>query len=404
MIAILSPFNPSSVSRYFVQENILSINETATSVNNLVANLLFNQVEVCVFTTTSKLRDGELIVYTGSKIKVYVIGVKRRTIISTIFPNIKNLAQKIGHHVQKEIKQISLIHCHWTYEFAYACIPFCGIVPVICTVRDLAPVIYRNLPLGIRPFTLLNKLYWIYKKRIQSCILKNERYVLVANSSYTRQYIIEEYKRKCVELIYNSIEDNVIIDNREKNVGDVFVSISGSLDDNRKNIITLIKAFHLFLMQHNKNAKLLLVGSYHNDGVVCKYVVKHNLQNSIILLGKMSRARIMDVLDNSFCMIHPAVEETFGNILLEAMARRVLVVGGEHSGAVPEVLGYGKFGLLCDVTSYKAIYAEMLNVKNMSSRELRNILDRATHAIKFHYANSVIFNQYTELYKNILSV
>lgn len=403
MIAILSPFNPCSVSRYLDHENVISINETATSVNNLVNTLLSNQIEVCVFTTSQRLLDGELIVYTGEKIKIYVLGIKKHLLISTVFPNIKSLALKIRKQVEKEIKKITLIHCHWTYEYAYACIPFCEIVPVICTVRDLAPVIYRSLPLNTRPFTWLNKLYWIYKTKIQRYILKNERYVLVANSSYTRRYIINKYKREHIELIYNSIEDKDIINYRKKDIEDVFVSIAGSLDDKRKNIITLIKAFHLFLRQY-KNAKLLLVGSYHNDYGVCKYVERHNLQNSVILLGKMPRTRILDVLDNSFCMIHPAFEETFGNILLEAMARKVLIIGGIHSGAVPEVLKYGELGLLCDITSYKNIYEEMLKVKNMPKNELNNILDRATSAIKTDYANSVIFGQYARLYKRILNV
>ena len=57
----------------------------------------------------------------------------------------------------------------------------------------------------------------------------------------------------------------------------------------------------------------------------------------------------MEYIAAADAVLHPAREEAFGMVVLEAMASGTPVVGGWSSGNVPCLLG-GGCGLMCDVT------------------------------------------------------
>ena len=69
-----------------------------------------------------------------------------------------------------------------------------------------------------------------------------------------------------------------------------------------------------------------------------------------------------------FCS--PTLEESFGQVFLEAMAQGVPCIGGAKSGAVPWVIGDG--GVVCDVTKPEEL-AECIE-KVMGDYELRRKL------------------------------
>jgi glycosyltransferase involved in cell wall biosynthesis len=50
-------------------------------------------------------------------------------------------------------------------------------------------------------------------------------------------------------------------------------------------------------------------------------------------------------------LVHPALEEAQPMAIIEAMARRIPVIGGKTSGGVPWTLDVGRAGILVDVRS-----------------------------------------------------
>lgn len=78
----------------------------------------------------------------------------------------------------------------------------------------------------------------------------------------------------------------------------------------------------------------------------------------------MNHDSLSALLDEMSCLIHPSVEETFGNILLEAMSRCVPCISGKDAEAVPDVLGQGKNSIICDIMDAGAIYEAMLQMNN----------------------------------------
>jgi glycosyltransferase involved in cell wall biosynthesis len=112
---------------------------------------------------------------------------------------------------------------------------------------------------------------------------------------------------------------------------------------------------------------LLIGGDFAPGGKAENWAESHNLNEGIDYAGVKSREEIKEILDNAALLIHPSLEESFGNILVEAMARCVPVVAGKDSGAVPWVLDNGQAGLLCDVSEPASIASAALEVLTSES-------------------------------------
>ena len=82
------------------------------------------------------------------------------------------------------------------------------------------------------------------------------------------------------------------------------------------------------------------------------------------------------------------------------MSRRIPVVGGDKSGAVPEVLDFGECGILCDVTDAKSIYNAMVESLNPTKRN--SIVDKATKRLKEVYASNAIVKKHIDYYQRFL--
>jgi glycosyltransferase involved in cell wall biosynthesis len=72
-------------------------------------------------------------------------------------------------------------------------------------------------------------------------------------------------------------------------------------------------------------------------------------------MGPQPYSVLLAKLSESNLLLHPALEETFGMSIAEAMSLGVPVIGGQASGAVPWVIGEG--GVVTDVTSAASIEA-----------------------------------------------
>ena len=358
-IGIVGPFNPSTIQIFF-SEPLKITNKTASSVNNLVLSFLNAGHKVCIFTIDPSAFN--TVKYKNDNITLYVIGGKTRFFLGNYFPSLQGLAQKVIPLINKEKDSIDVLHAHWCYQYALAAIPFAKDLSVFCTIRDIAPVIFKNTILDLNPYHILNKLYWAYKWKVFNNVLSCRDVHFIGNSEYTKGYFERKYPGREISLIYNSIDERKILEtpikeNKEK----VFITIAADVDDKRKNILTLIKAFSK-LKKIYPEAKLLIVGHYReNQGVFLKSK-KEELLDGVAFMGHINYTNLLSILDNSICMVHPATEETFGNTIIEAMARCIPVIGGKNSGAVPFVLDAGNCGYICDVLSQNELFRMMQRV------------------------------------------
>ena len=151
------------------------------------------------------------------------------------------------------------------------------------------------------------------------------------------------------------------------------------------------------------NSKLKLIGSdFDVNETAYKWCIKQNIKiNNIIFAGIKNRKELINEIDKSTIMIHPSLEESFGNVLVEAMCRKTPVIGGKNSGAVPWVLNYGKAGVLVDITKPDKIAGASINILR-NEEKLKNIGESGYIHAKNNYSMSIIAKQHIKIYKKIV--
>lgn len=384
LIGVAGPFNPQSVKEYFPENTELpDINRTASSVNAYVNGLLKNGHQVVVFTTYPF--DGKSYKIVGNRISICFISTKFKV---HAFGRAR-MGKKIARAIKENNDGIDVLHAQWTYEFALAALHFKGEKPLFCSVRDWCPYI-MTLSEGF-----MEKYYWTMSYFIFKKVMKGDSFKFIANSEYTKSQIVGDYPQKDVAIIPNPIDSKFILNTRTSySENPVFISISYSVASPRKNNIKLLEAFHIYHSE-NPNASLILIGACPED--LKKNLEEKGLLEGVILKGLQDHDEVIRLIDESTCLVHPAIEETFGNILLEGMCRRVPCIGGAEAGAVPQVLGYGKYGVLCDVTNAQSIYNAMKKIEDPDL--FQRLVNDSTEYLLREFPDTVVAQKHIELFK-----
>ena len=389
-IGIIAPFNPACIARYLYGKDIPSINNNATAVNTLVVEFLRQGHTVKIFTLTPKAPH-KYETFKGKNVCVYLVP-------TGLFPRLCGyrqfklwqfyLPQRLARIVHKELNDLDVLHAHWTYEYAKAASLLSDEKKVFVTVRDWCP--YQ---LGI--MRGMKKIAWFLKYITFKQVMTDDKITFVANSNYTYEKIVDAYPEKIIPIIPNPIDKSWILDKKKKQVSYNVISIAQGLNSARKNIGKLLEAFCEYRKLFS-NAQLHLVGRYDKHSDMYINWKNNGWLEGVIFHGTMPHEELSALLDEMSFMVHPAWEETFGNILLEAMSRCVPCIGGEKSGAVPVVLGNGQYGLICDINNSKSILDAMIK---MNDEKLSTaIQNRATTMIKSTYSSEIIANRHIGLY------
>ncbi|WP_282016607.1 glycosyltransferase family 4 protein [Marinifilum flexuosum] len=402
-IGVVGPINPKYFKKYLYKDSIdvNQSNVTANSVNRLVESYILEGYFVRVFTITT---DSKTYILKGENLEIVVIGTGifkshkypklnryySNLVCSFLYP------KKLINALNKSISDLDILHAHWTYDYAFAASKYTKQIPVVCTVRDWAPYIYRMS-------NFRQKVLFVKKKILAGKVLKNKSLKFVANSYYTKELLSAIQPDKDIPIIFNSIQDDAILGDRNAYCCETktirIVSIASALNDKRKNIESLLTAFRGLLNSY-PNSQLVLIGDI--EASTRKNWEDKNLLNRVAFYGRANQDEIFKVIDNSSFMVHPSLEETFGNILLEGMARRIPVIGGYKSGAVPQVLGEGRFGILCNVQDSNDIEKCMKHVIE-NPQEVNVIVNNAIVELKKTYVASVVTCKHLKLYSDIIN-
>ena len=387
-IAIVSPFNPVEIKDYITDgSQVCPIPVVASSVHSTVRGYLKMGHHVSVFTSCvgpiDAIKENH-----GENAHIYIVQNRHSLYGLRTYPKLRKL-------IRQHLSEFDVLHAQWTYEYAYAIVPFASRIPCFCSVRDWCPYLMK-LSKTLRGRFRIQILFHYFRK-----VMNTNAIVKISNSSYIRQRIMDYTHIDKIPFIPNPIKSELIMDRHvDKNEKVVFITICQNLCDGRKNISTLIKAFML-LKQKYPNIVLKLIGEgSHHDFI--DILDLDDYTHNIEYLGKISHDEVIKQIDQATCLVHPAFEETFGNIFLEASARGIPSIGGHDAGAVPQVLEYGRAGCLCDVHNIQSLYNAMqCIIEDTSYREY--ITENAITKVRREYVDYVVCQKQIELYYQYIS-
>src|SRR5699024_10417574 len=129
-----------------------------------------------------------------------------------------------------------------------------------------------------------------------------------------------------------------------------------------------------------------------------KFVDDLGLTDHVLFLGKQNN--INDLLAISDLKLLMSEKESFGLVLLEAMASHVPCIG-TNTGGIPEVLIHGETGFLVEVgdTESASEYAvQLLNDKEL----LQQFKENSFQHVQESFHSDKIVNEYLQLYKGLI--
>lgn len=168
--------------------------------------------------------------------------------------------------------------------------------------------------------------------------------------------------------------------------------------EKRKGPLYLLKAFALLQSTHS-DIQLLMAGDGPERHKLEEYIEEHDIQN-VTMLGYISDEKKYELLGSSTIACYPALYgESFGIVLLEAMAMGIPIVAGANPGYETVLQGRGALGLV-DATNIKEL-ARKLAVF-LSDSELRKLMEAwgLKEVKKYNYKN--IVDEYESAYQRAI--
>ncbi|WP_188382795.1 N-acetyl-alpha-D-glucosaminyl L-malate synthase BshA [Ornithinibacillus halotolerans] len=301
------------------------------------------------------------------------------------------LATKMAEVIDRE--ELDVLHVHYAMPHA-----ICAILARDMAKRDVKIVTTLHgtdiTVLGIdQTFKRMIK-YGIEKSNavtaVSADLVKQTKSVIDVDKNIQVIYNFineEEYFKKDLQ----QIKEEYGIQEHEK----VVIHIS-----NFRKVKRLKDIVHTFqLIRNDVKAKLLLVGDGPEYSKTLNLVEELGMEQDVLFLGKQKN--ISDLLSIADLNLLMSEKESFGLVLLEAMACEVPCIG-TNIGGIPEVIVHGETGYIVELGDVEnaASYAIQL----LSNEQLlRQFSKNALEHVRKHFHSSKILKQYEDLYTYVLS-
>lgn len=209
--------------------------------------------------------------------------------------------------------------------------------------------------------------------------------------------------KKAIQTVYNFIDERVYF---KKDTQDLKTQY-GISDEEKviihvsnfrkvKRVQDVVKSFNL--IEKQVASKLLLVGDGPEISVVCNLVRELGLKDKVLFLGKQEN--LEDLYSISDLMLLLSEKESFGLVLLEAMACGVPSVGTKIGG-IPEVIDDGVTGFLSDVGDVEDIAQNAVKILENATLH-KEFGENAISRVKEHFSSQKIVEQYEDMYKQLI--
>lgn len=137
------------------------------------------------------------------------------------------------------------------------------------------------------------------------------------------------------------------------------------------------------------------------DGPLADEMKKSLAGQNVTFTGYLKGRDLANVYAASDLMVFPSATETFGNVVLEAMAAATPVIGAD-AGGVKDIIRPGITGALCPPGRAESFAASVLSLIDDDAR--RKEMSRAARAYALTQSWDMIFDQLVEDYRDALQI
>lgn len=118
------------------------------------------------------------------------------------------------------------------------------------------------------------------------------------------------------------------------------------------------------------------IGAGAEEKNIKKASIRAGIQDNVVFNGRVSRDKVVEMMDNSDIFIMISESEAFGLVYLEAMARGCITIASRKEG-FDGIIQDGVNGFLCEAGDSEELAAIITRIRKMSNDELQIISDNA---------------------------
>lgn len=357
-----------------------------TQLVHLVRELLERDYEVVVFTLDRSIPVGTEVILNGDKLKVCVGPYRERHRARDFFHTERHYLRSA---IEREAPDV--VHAHWTYEFALAALD--SKVPTLITARD-AP--FSILRFNLSPYRAVRTAMAIAVARRAKHMTAISPYVAKHFQRFLRY-------RGAITIVPNGFSLISVEGGRSEacerplTLGSIANGWGG-----RKNTKAAIRAFNGF-HRSNPKSRLLLIGVGHElDGPAHHWSKHQGMEEGIVFMGELPYQQLLTILHTEIdILIHPAVEEAFGNTIIESMAAGIPVITGRGVAGPEFIIDDGRTGVLVDVRNPERIQDAIDHLAR--NVELRKSLGQnARETVEARFSIASVTDQFVEGYRRVI--
>jgi glycosyltransferase involved in cell wall biosynthesis len=239
-------------------------------------------------------------------------------------------------------------------------------------------------------YNKFNYFFFDIKKRIEEDVMRRSARVVALNKG------IQDYLHKRGITNTAIIPNCVDITKYQNESYSKYIMYVGRLDK-VKGLDYLIKAFYELkdVYQHD----LVLIGSGPDEGRLRKMVASMNIENRIKFIPWLDNMKLREYYSKCSVFVLPSLFETFGVVLLEAMASAKPVIASDVMGP-RNIVTHGKNGFLFKKGNTQGLkkYLEVL----LNDVKLRNrIGENARKTVEENYSFNKISGELLSLYEQL---
>lgn len=394
-IGIAGPIATESVAR-FLKGNSAGLPNGylgAPLFGNLIGALLERGHSIVAYTTSSDIAPGTRVSASGDRFKITYCAVRPHTFRYSkgrwgrAVDAFKLERALLAEAMREDAPDV--VHAHWTYEFALAAIE--SGLPHLVTCHDAPQVVFRYSP----------NLYRFVRYFMARRTLAQAQH-LTAVSPYLKEKI-EDYARVPISVVPNPLpvhSSPLLESNRTYDPARPRIAMVLNGWGARKNPKPALLAFAA-LRRMFPGAELTIMGAdYGSGGKAERWAKAKRLTQGVHFMGPQPYFALLSQLAESDLLVHPALEETFGMSVAEAMSLGVPVVGGKASGAVPWVIGNA--GRLVDVRSPEQIERAVIGLLK-DERALAALRAQARSRTLERFSSEAVAVSYEDHYRRVVS-
>ncbi len=271
--------------------------------------------------------------------------------------NYIKMADKLYIEYTKEFGIPDIIHAH---NFLYA-----GLVAESLSKKYDIPYIITEHSTEFARNLVDTKYYDLLKNAAKKSIV-------VTAVSTPFAHLLSSILGTKVKVLPNIVDDLFFKDDFKKVDKKEFTFLNVALLDSKKNHILLLEAFaKLFRFE---NVVLKIVGDGVMETELKEKVKELNIEKRVLFLGRLTQEKVQQEMMNADCFVLSSDYETFGVVLIEALACGLPLVATKCGG--PEDIVNDKNGILVNVGDEEQLFNAMkyiLDNKNKFDRqELRD--------------------------------